>query len=108
MAPKRYGDKITQEISGPNGRPIESIVNDAKMERFCDVKAFVENLRATVSDPEMRARIIDGLPDAERKDAGFAGILIEGHTAILAQALEKGWEAAALVQPPASFRGMDT
>lgn len=25
MAPKKYGDKITQEVSGPEGGPIESV-----------------------------------------------------------------------------------
>lgn len=106
MAPKRYGDKITQEISGPDGRPIQTESNIRGLEEFEAVKSFVEDLREQIHDPELRARLIESLPGAASEDAKTLDRVAGVRARLLAEQLEQGMDAASTVQPPASFRGM--
>jgi hypothetical protein len=58
MAPKRYGEKITQEISGPGGGPIQT-EGDYRMtpedevfiKRAADARAKLERERSAQSQP---------------------------------------------------------
>ena len=69
LAPKRFGDRISQEISGPNGGPIQTEVQDAAMAEFEAVKTFVTDLREKIEDPVLRSQIIASLPGRGREDA---------------------------------------
>lgn len=106
MAPKRYGNKVTQEISGPDGKPI-SVNSQAEMRSFETVKDLVDQLRDKVQNPEERAKLIASLPGQLGQDAHAVDRIATCRAALIAERLDKGMDAASTVQPPASFRGQN-
>ncbi len=62
MAPKRYGDRVALEHTGADGGPIQTEAVDKIRQDAEAVVAFVKDLSESVPDPELRARIIEGLP----------------------------------------------
>ncbi len=108
LLPKRFGEKLTQEISGPDGGPIKTEARDTALEEAEAVKAFVDHLRETVQDPELRARIIGNLPEGMKEGAGAVERIAAARAKILAGRFNEGADIAATVMPPASFRGVDS
>lgn len=93
LNPKKFGDKVTQEISGPDGKPIETItsVHSAEIHTAEAISELLRELTASVHDPEERERILSRLPE---------------RTSDIALRMDQAARIAATVEPPASFRGV--
>lgn len=95
MAPKRYGDKITQEITGPDGGPLKTEdvgSRDITHEEFEKLREWVKELRGT-TDEESRKSLYQKFPEKTRDALEFADMHLDADEAIMAQARDKGLKA---------------
>lgn len=79
------------EITGKDGGPIQTSLEDATIRQAEELAEFISEMRSAIIDPRERAVILERMPEASRE---------------MAKQLEDCAAIAAKVTPPASFRGM--